>query len=77
MTLKAFHVVFISASVLLAFFFGAWCLDTSPPPDAGRIVAGVGAIAVGLGLAAYEAWALRKVPSRMLPPASGGKRGLP
>ena len=76
MTLKTFHVVFIGASVLLAFFFAAWCLDTSPPPGAGRILAGVAAIAVGLGLAAYEAWALRKVPSRV-PPASGGKRGLP
>ena len=77
MTLKAFHVVFITASVLLAFFFAAWCLDSSPPPDAGRILAGVGAIAVGLGLAAYEAWALRKVPPRVPPPASRGRRGLP
>ena len=77
MTLKAFHVVFIGASVLLAFFFAAWCLDTSPPPDAGRILAGVVAIAVGLGLAAYEAWALRKMPSRVPPAAPRGKRGLP
>ncbi len=76
MTLKTFHVVFISASVLLAFFFAAWCLDSSPRPDTGRILAGVGAIAAGLGLAAYEAWALRKVPSRVAP-ASRGKRGLP
>ena len=77
MTLKAFHVVFITASVLLAFFFAAWCLDTSPPPDAGRILAGVTAIAVGLGLAAYEAWALRKMPSRVTPPASPRGRGRP
>ncbi len=75
MGLKAFHVVFIGASVLLAFFFAAWCLDTSPPPGAGRIVAGVVAIAVGLGLAAYEAWALRRVPSQAPPPASRGRRG--
>ena len=77
MTLKAFHVVFISASVLLAFFFAAWCLDTSPPPGAGRIAAGMAAIAVGLGLAAYEAWALRKVPSHAGPPASREKPGRP
>jgi hypothetical protein len=77
MTLKTFHIVFIGASVLLAFFFAAWCLDTSPPPDAGRILAGVGSIAAGLGLAAYEAWALRKVPSRVPPPASRGQRGMP
>ena len=77
MTLKAFHVVFIGASVLLAFFFAAWCLDTSPPPDTARVLAGVAAIAVGLGLAAYEAWALRRVPSHVPPPASRGKRGRP
>jgi hypothetical protein len=40
MSLKAFHVVFISASVLLAF-------------------------AAGVGLAAYEAWFVRKM--RRLP----------
>ena len=61
MTLKAFHVVFITASVLLAFFFAAWCLGSSPPLDPGRAVAGVAAIAAGLGLAAYEAWFLRKM----------------
>ena len=77
MTLKSFHVVFIGASVLLAFFFAAWCLDTSPPPGAGRIAAGMAAIAVGLGLAAYEAWALRRVPSRVTPPASPRMRGRP
>jgi hypothetical protein len=77
MTLKAFHVVFISASVLLAFFFGAWCLDTSPAPGAGRILAGVASIVVGFGLAAYEAWALRKVPSRVPPPTSRGTRRMP
>ncbi len=76
MTLKAFHVVFIGTSALVAFFFAAWCLDTSPPPDAGRIAAGVVAVAVGLGLAGYEAWAVRKVPSPP-PPASGGRRPRP
>ena len=77
MTLKAFPVVFIGASALLAFFFAAWCLDSSPPPDTGRVVAGVGAIAAGLGLAAYEAWALRRVPCGVRPPAPRGQRGLP
>ncbi len=77
MTLKAFHILFIGASALLAFFFAAWCLDTSPPPDAGRVAAGVVAIAVGLGLAAYEAWALRKVPSQSPSPAPRGERVRP
>jgi len=61
MTLKAFHVVFISASVLLAFFFAAWCLGSSPPPGFGRTVAGAVSVAAGLGLAGYETWFLRKM----------------
>ena len=49
MTLKAFHVVFITASALLAFFFAAWCLGSSPPLGPGRAVAGVASVAAGLG----------------------------
>ncbi len=60
MTLKAFHVVFIAASALLAFFFAAWCLGSPPPPGLGRTLAGAASVAAGLGLAAYEAWFLRK-----------------
>jgi hypothetical protein len=61
MSLKAFHVVFISASALLAFGFGAWCVGASPAGGPGWIVAGVASFAGGLGLAAYEAWFLRKM----------------
>ena len=61
MTLKAFHVVFITASVLLAFFFAAWCLGSAPPLGLGRTVAGAVSVAAGLGLAAYEAWFLRRM----------------
>lgn len=61
MTLKAFHVVFITASVLLAFFFAAWCLGSSPPPGLGRTVAGAVSAAAGLGLAAYEVWFVREM----------------
>jgi len=62
MSLKAFHVVFITASTLLAFFFAAWCLGLgSHEASAGWRVAGAVSVAAGLGLAAYEAWFLRKV----------------
>ncbi len=61
MSLKAFHVLFISASVLLAFGFGAWCLGTQPP----WLGTGVASVAAGVGLAGYEAWFLRKI--RRLP----------
>jgi hypothetical protein len=77
MTLKAFHVVFIAASALLAFFFAAWCLGSSPPPGVGRTVAGALSAGAGLGLGAYEAWFLRKMSPRMGPSAPGDKRGLP
>jgi hypothetical protein len=65
MTLKAFHVVFIAASVLLAFFFAAWCLGFGGQEGFGWRVAGIASVASGLGLVAYEAWFLRK--ARRLP----------
>lgn len=56
MSLKAFHVVFITASVLLAFWFGWFELsryaDTKASADlwfgAGSCVAGVSLIAYGI-----------------------------
>ncbi len=65
MSLKAFHVVFISASTLLAFALAAWCFGEGEGADAGRTAAGVGSVAAGLGLAVYEAWFVRKI--RRLP----------
>jgi hypothetical protein len=60
MSLRSFHVVFISASVLLAFFFSAWCLGLGAREGAAWPAAGVVSAAIGLGLVAYEAWFLRK-----------------
>jgi hypothetical protein len=61
MSLRAFHVVFIAASTLLAFFFAAWCFGLGGhEPGAGWPAAGVASAACGLGLVAYEAWFLRK-----------------
>ena len=53
MSLRAFHVVFIAASVLLALGLVRWCLPAHP-------VAAAAALGVALGLIAYEAWFLRK-----------------
>jgi hypothetical protein len=63
MTLKAFHVLFITASILLAFFFAAWCLLLGEHDGAGWRAAGLASAAAGLGLVAYEAWFLRKARS--------------
>jgi hypothetical protein len=53
MNLRAFHVLFISASVLLALGLGAWCLPAHP-------FGATCAVVVALALVAYEAWFLRK-----------------
>ncbi len=62
MSLKAFHLVFITASVLLSFGFGAWSLvDFS---DYGRtvdLVFGIGSVGVGVGLIVYGRYVLRKL----------------
>lgn len=65
MSLKSFHVVFISASTLLAFALAAWCFGAGDGPDPGRTAAGIASVAAGLGLAAYETWFLKKM--RRLP----------
>jgi hypothetical protein len=64
MSLKAFHVVFISASVLLAFGFAAWCLGVHPEAGGGGgLVAALASAACGVALAGYEVWFLRKMRS--------------
>jgi len=63
MSLKAFHVVFISASALLAFGIAASCLGAGAAGE--RTAAGIGAAAAGAALCGYEAWFVRKM--RRLP----------
>ena len=61
MSLRAFHVVFIGASTLLAFFFAAWCLGLGPhEAGAGWRAAGAGSLLAGVALAVYESWFLRQ-----------------
>lgn len=62
MSLKAFHLVFITASTLLAFGFGAWLLRNYFSPD-GRVselLFGLVSIAAGVGLIVYERYFLKK-----------------
>ena len=62
MSLKAFHVIFISASALLAFGFGAWMLRAhADDGTTGDLVYGVASLGVGLGLVVYEAFVIRKL----------------
>jgi len=61
MNLRAFHIVFIVLSTLLAFGFGVWCLGFRPQ-GANGVYLGMGIVSfvVGLGLAAYGTWFLKK-----------------
>lgn len=61
MSLKGFHLVFVTASAVLAFVFAAWCLRAVPEPGAGRIAAGATSVLVGFALVAYEAWFVKKM----------------
>jgi len=76
MSLRAFHVAFITASVLLAFYFAAWCLGLGEQDGTGWRLAGVASAAAGVGLVVYEAWFIRKMSPRPGEPAAGGRRGL-
>jgi hypothetical protein len=61
MSLKAFHVFFITVSVLLCLGFGAWCIDSDYAM--GRTsyqIAGYVSFALGAALVVYEIIFLRK-----------------
>ncbi|MFO1500722.1 MAG: hypothetical protein U1G07_20445 [Verrucomicrobiota bacterium] len=63
MSLKAFHIVFVVASTLLAFGFGLWAIqqyrigDGSP----GELALGIGSVTVGFVLICYGRYFLRKL----------------
>jgi hypothetical protein len=61
MNLRLFHALLILLSAALAVVFGIWCLDQYGR-DAGiaRLLAGIAAFAVSLGLVIYDSWFLRK-----------------
>ncbi len=63
MSLKAFHLVFITAASALAFGCGAWGLRDYWSPE-GRIpdlLFGFGSLAAGAGLIVYERYFLKKL----------------
>ena len=62
MSLKAFHLIFIVASILLAFGFATWSLMDyySAHGVAGDLTRGLCSLAAGLALVVYEVYFLRK-----------------
>ena len=63
MSLKAFHLVFISASSALAFGFAVWELKSywSPAGALGDLLLGLGSLVTGVGLIVYERYFLKKL----------------
>lgn len=62
MSLKAFHVVFIFASILLAFGFAAWSLmNFSDGGRTGDLIYGVASALAGIGLIGYGIYVLKKL----------------
>jgi hypothetical protein len=62
MSLKTFHLVFITAAIALAFGFGAWLLKGYFTPDgrASDLLFGLVSIGAGVGLIVYERYFLKK-----------------
>jgi len=62
MSLKAFHLLFIGVSVVLAAFFAAWAIDEYQTAHAaGYVVTAVGSLASAAALAVYGAKFQRKM----------------
>jgi glucose-6-phosphate-specific signal transduction histidine kinase len=63
MSLKAFHLIFITASCALAFGFAVWEVKTYFS-DEGRLrdlLFAIGSLAAGVGLIIYERYFLKKL----------------
>jgi hypothetical protein len=63
MSLKAFHVIFITASSALAVGFGIWALKNYLGPDGHRadMLIAIGSFLCGIGLIVYEGYFLKKL----------------
>jgi hypothetical protein len=63
MSLKAFHVVFISAASALCFGFGLWMLRDYRALDGtvGDLCMGVGSLVAAVSLLVYEGFFIKKL----------------
>ena len=63
MSLKAFHVVFITAASALCFGFGVWMFKDYRGPEgtAADLWFGLGSIVAGVSLLVYERYFLKKL----------------
>lgn len=61
MSLKAFHIVFVTISTMLALGFGVFMLRKSFPDDTGGIVGGVLSLVGAVVMIWYGRWFLKKL----------------
>jgi len=62
MSLKVFHIVFISISILLGIFFAVWCLmEYAAENDSFYLIMFVLTLLMTFGLVIYGRWFLKKV----------------
>jgi hypothetical protein len=63
MSLKAFHIIFITASTLLAFGFGAWSLAAYFAANGGTLdlILGSASVSAGIALIVYGKYFLKKL----------------
>lgn len=62
MSLKSFHIVFVVASILLAFFCGIWLLhDYASSHSGAELAVGIIFLVAGAGLICYGKSVLRKL----------------
>ena len=63
MSLKVFHIIFISLSVVLAFGFGLWLLLSRPGEEPVDVIGAVVSFLVGIFLVLYEIRIVKKFKS--------------
>ena len=62
MSLKAFHIIFVTASILLALLFGVWSLiGYFQGGTWGDLLFGIGSLVAAVALVFYERYALKKL----------------
>ncbi len=63
MSLKAFHIIFITASILLALGFGGWCLSNFLSSEGTRrdLAAAVASAVAAVALFVYGRYFLKKL----------------
>ena len=65
MNLKAFHIVFVTASSLVSFVFGGWCWRYAEAnPTSGYRTLAAASFGVGVALIVYGFWFWKKINAR-------------